>query len=255
MAQCTTSNEKLFGRAIVLEVADGCADTVPLEADWKALAAGTSKSFDFSPNSVTSDADDTQGFVENIVTNADFTLSFEGEVRKQDKLDQYGVGKFIKYFTDEIKAARQPSLWVRMEFGPVTFIGYMIINALSSDGGTNDIVTFSTEFKVADASTVQVLDNSASGPLVFVRDLPATKSADADNDVVWDVEVGGGRPGYTFKWYFGSTLIDPAINPTAATATLINRAVTSASAGSYRCEVTDATGTKITSTTSVLTVT
>ena len=175
-ANCPTDNTKLFGRAIVLEVADGCADTVPQESEWKALAAGTSKGFDFSPNSVTSDADDTKGYVENIVTNADFTISFEGEVRRNDKLDQYGVGRLIKYFNTEIQAARQPTLWVRMEFGPVTFIGYMLINALSSDGGTNDIITFSTEFKVAAADTIQVVDTDDSVPATGVTVTPATAS-------------------------------------------------------------------------------
>lgn len=175
-ANCPTDNTKLFGRAIVLEVADGCADAVPLESEWKALAAGTSKGFDFSPNSVTSDADDTKGYVENIVTNADFTISFEGEVRRNDKLDQYGVGRLIKYFNTEIKATRQPTLWVRMEFGPVTFIGYMLINALSSDGGTNDIITFSTEFKVADADTIQVIDTDNEVPVTGVALTPATTS-------------------------------------------------------------------------------
>ena len=176
MAICQTDNSKLFGRAIVLEVADGCADTVPTEAQWKALAAGTSKGFDFSPNTVTSDADDTKGYVENIVTNSDFTISFEGEVRKNDKLDQYGIGNFIKYYNSEIKAARQPTLWVRMEYGPVTFVGYMVITALSSDGGTNDIVTFTTEFKVADADTVDVTDTTAPVPVASVSITPATST-------------------------------------------------------------------------------
>jgi len=175
-ANCPTDNTKLFGRAIVLEVADGCADAVPAESEWKALAAGTSKGFDFSPNSVTSDADDTKGYVENIVTTADFTISFEGEVRRNDKLDQYGVGRLIKYFNTEIQAARQPTLWVRMEFGPITFIGYMLINALSSDGGTNDIITFSTEFKVAAADTIQVIDTDNEVPVTGVVLTPATTS-------------------------------------------------------------------------------
>lgn len=176
MAICQTDNTKLFGRAIVLEVADGCADTVPQESEWKALAAGTTKSFDMSPNSVTSDADDTKGYVESIVTNADLTISFEGEVRKNDKLDQYGVYRLIKYFNTEIQAARQPTLWVRMEFGAVTLQGYMLINALSSDGGSNDIVTFSTEFKVADASTFQVFDTDSTVPATGVTVTPATTS-------------------------------------------------------------------------------
>lgn len=173
-ANCPTDNTKLFGRAIVLEVADGCPDQVPQESEWKALAAGTSKGFDFSPNTVTSDADDTKGYVENIVTNSDFTISFEGEVRRNDKLDQYGFGRYTIYYNTEIQAARQPTLWVRMEHGPVTFIGYMVITALSSDGGTNDIIPFSTEFKVSDASTVQVIPTDDSVPATGVTVTPAT---------------------------------------------------------------------------------
>lgn len=176
MAICTTDNTKLFGRAIVLEIADGCADTMPQESEWKALAAGTSKSFDLSPNSVSSDADDTRGYVENIVTNADLTISFEGEVRRNDRLDQYGVYRLVKYFNNEIQASRQPTVWIRMEFGAITFIGYMLINALSSDGGSNDIVTFSTEFKVADATTIQVIDTDEPVPATGVTVTPATTS-------------------------------------------------------------------------------
>lgn len=258
MANCQNSNERVFGSATVLELAYGCPDARPAEDDWKALGAGTTKGISLSPNSVTSDADDTGGWVENIITNADMTFSFDGEVRKHDKLDQFGYANLFKYFTDEVSAKRQPTLWARMTIGPLEFSGYMVISdATPADGGSNDIITFSVEFKVSDGTTVKVenLDTPITVPLAFIKDLPATKTADADNDVVWDVEVEGGRPMYIYKWYFGSTLIDPTINPTAATATLVNRAVTSASAGSYRCEVTDNTGTKITSTTSVLTVT
>lgn len=258
MANCQNSNERVFGAATVLELAMGCPDTVPLESDWKALGAGTSKGLDFAPNSVTSDADDTAGWVENITTNADATVSFEGEVRKHDKLDQFGYGNLVKYFADEINAKRQPTLWVRMAVGPIEFTGYMVISNLTpADGGSNDIITFSVEFKVSDGTTVKIENTDApvTEPLAFLRDLPATKSADVDNDVVFDVEVEGGRPMYSYKWYFGNTFIDPAINSSAATATLVNRAVTTSSSGSYHCEVTDNSGAKITSTTSVLTVT
>lgn len=176
MADCQNSNERLFGGAVVLEVADGCSDTAPQESEWKALAAGTSKGFDFSPNTVTSDADDGGGYVESIITNADFTISFEGEVRKKDKLDQYGIGRFIKYFAGELSARRQPGIWVRMEYGPVTFMGYMVVTALSSDGGTNDIVSLTTEFKVGDASTIQVIDTDETVPATGVTVTPATTS-------------------------------------------------------------------------------
>lgn len=176
MQGCPTDNTKLFGRAVVLEVALGCADTVPTESERLPLMAGTSKGFDYSPNTVTSDADDTKGYVENIVTNSDFTISFEGEVRKRDKLDQFGVGRFVKYYNDEVKASRQPTIWVFMDYGPVRFQGYMVITALSSDGGTNDIVTLSTEFKVADSDTIVVDDTADDVAVTGVSTTPATTS-------------------------------------------------------------------------------
>ncbi|MEQ9830552.1 Ig-like domain-containing protein [Pectobacterium versatile] len=155
----------LVGKNVVLEVALGCADTAPTEVDWQALAAGTSKTIDFSPNTVTSDADDKGAWVDNAITNADATISFEGEVRKNDALDQFGFGKFVKYFTDEMNAKRQPTLWVRVQLGPIEFVGYMVATALSTDGGTNDIVSFSTEFKVYDGNTVAV---------TLISDVPVT---------------------------------------------------------------------------------
>lgn len=176
MQGCSTDNSKLFGRAVVLEVALGCPDAIPPESERRALMAGTSKGFDFSPNTVTSDADDTKGYVENIVTNSDFTISFEGEVRKRDKLDQFGVGNYIKYYNDEVKAGRQPTIWVFMDYGPVTFAGYMVITALSSDGGSNDIVTLSTEFKVADSDTIDVQLTGDEVPVTGVTVTPQTTS-------------------------------------------------------------------------------
>lgn len=178
----------LVGKNVVLEVALGCADTVPTEVDWQALAAGTSKTIDFSPNTVTSDADDKGAWVDNAITNADATISFEGEVRKNDALDQFGFGKFVKYFTDEMNAKRQPTLWVRVQLGPIEFVGYMVTTALSTDGGTNDIVTFSTEFKVYDGNTVSVtlIDTV---PVTGVTLSPATSTGAAGGTSTFTVTV------------------------------------------------------------------
>lgn len=176
MAFCQTDNTKLFGRAVILEVADGCADAVPAEADFKLLMPGTSKTFDASPNTTTSSADDTKGWVENIVTSSDLSIPFEGEVRVNDRSDQYGVYKFIKYFFSEINAGRQPTVWVRFTMGQIQIQAYMVITALSNDGGTDDIVTLSTEFKVADGSTVQVTDVADDVPVTGVTVAPKTAS-------------------------------------------------------------------------------
>ena len=97
-------------------------------------------------------------------------------MRKRDKLDQFGVGKFIKYYNDEVKAGRQPTIWVFMDYGPVQFQGYMVITALSSDGGSNDIVTLSTEFKVSDSDTIDVQETPDEIPVTGVVLTPATTS-------------------------------------------------------------------------------
>ena len=189
MAICQNSNERVFGAATVLELAMGCPDVVPAEVDWKALGAGTSKGLDFAPNSVTSDADDTAGWVENITTNADATVSFEGEVRKHDKLDQFGYGNLVKYFADEINAKRQPTVWVRMEVGPIEFTGYMVISNLTpADGGSNDIITFSVEFKVSDGTTVKI-ENVDAVPVTGVTLTPVTSTGVAGGTGTFTVTV------------------------------------------------------------------
>ncbi|MCX8650948.1 hypothetical protein J3U21_11455 [Gilliamella sp. B2776] len=156
MAECSEQNSQLFGAAVVLEVCDGCPDKTPKEADWKALMAGKSKGIDYGPNTATSDADDQGGFAESIVINADIALSFEGEVRVNDKLDQYGFFKLERYFTTELANKRQPSLWVRLMYGENTFVAYMNITSLSWNGGSNDIVSASLEFKVASSKSVKI---------------------------------------------------------------------------------------------------
>lgn len=161
MSNCTQQNNKLFGGTVVLEVADGCPDKKPSEIEWKSLMAGTSKGLDYSPNTVTSDADDQGGFVEAIVTNVDMSLSFEGEVRTNDALDEYGFFKLERYFTKEIANKRQPAIWVRLMYGENTFVGYMNITSLSWSGGTNDLVTASLEFKVASSKSVKITGNVA----------------------------------------------------------------------------------------------
>lgn len=218
MDDCQNSNERLFGGAVVLEVADGCPDVKPLESEWLALAAGTTKGFDFNPNTTTSDADDGGGYVETIVTNSDFTISFDGEVRVKDKLDQYGFGRFTKYFHTEVAARRQPGIWVRLGYGPVEFIGYMNITALNSSGGTNDITPFTTEFKVGDASTIEVNENN-SVEVTGVTVTPTTSTGTAGGTSTFTVNIA--PTGATNKDFTVAST-----DPTKATATASGTTVT-----------------------------
>lgn len=165
MADCKVQNGKLFGGSVILELADGCPDTKPKDTDFKLFMAGTSKGLQFGMNAVTSDADDQGGFQESIVTNADITVPFEGEVRVNDKSDEYGFHKMERYVFAELKARRQPTVWLRMRGrGENVFTAYMVVTSFESSGGTNDIVSASIEFKVAASETVSIdLASTASG--------------------------------------------------------------------------------------------
>ncbi|KOR02497.1 Ig-like domain-containing protein [Pluralibacter gergoviae] len=158
MQGCANDFGKLIGKVAVLRMAFGCPDTVPALSEWKRLGAMTTKSIDYSMNTVNSEADDAKGLVENLVNNMDFTISGEGEFRKSDKDNEIGAWRLSKYIFDEVQAGRQPTVWVRFDFAGEnagTYLqGYMNTTSWSGDFGTSDISTFSGEWKVYDADTV-----------------------------------------------------------------------------------------------------
>lgn len=232
MAICANDNGIITGRQSLIELADGCWDDVPAEEDWKFFAPMTSKGVDFSPSTTTSEADDGDGFVATLVTTADLTISGDFEVRKADKADEYGVHNLIKYFVTEVKARRQPSLWVRQTTGNTVVVAYCNITALSYDGGTNDIITGSVEFKPYDGSTVDV---SSIEDLTLTTDISKTASVAASSALTLGpvVAAGGVKP-YSYQWYKGTS---PISNATSATFTKTPAAT--GDAGTYFCRVTD----------------
>lgn len=232
MAICANDNGIITGRQSLIELADGCWDAVPVEEDWKFFAPMTSKGVDFSPSTTTSEADDGDGFVATLVTTADLTISGDFEVRKADKADEYGVHNLIKYFVTEVKARRQPSLWVRQTTGNTVVVAYCNITALSYDGGTNDIITGSVEFKPYDGSTVDV---SSIEDLTLTTDISETKTVATGNTLtLGPVVAAGGVEPYTYQWYKGTSPIS-----SATTNTFTKTTAAAGDAGKYFCRVMD----------------
>ncbi len=232
MAECANDNGTLVGRYSRLYLADGCPDTEPTEEEWKLLGPMTSKGVDFSPNTVTSDADDTGGFVVSLVTNSDLTISGEGEVRARDKADEYGIHHLIQVYVTEQKAMRQPTMWVRLVTGQTVITMYGVLTALSYDAGTNDIITFSVEFHPADSDTVDVM---SLADLTLTTDLPSTQSvATGATLTLGPVVAAGGTAPYTYVWKKGSTVISGA-----TTATYTKATAAAGDAGTYTVTVTD----------------
>lgn len=233
MALCQNDNGTLVGRYARLYLANGCADTEPLEDDWKLLGPMTSKGVDFSPNTVTSDADDTGGFVVSLVTNSDLTISGEGEVRHSDKADEYGIHHLISMYVTEQKAMRQPTLWVRLVTGSTVITMYGVLTALSWDAGTSDIITFSVEFHPADSGTVDVMSLE---DLTLTTNLPANKTVAPNATLtLGPVVPAGGTAPYTYVWKKGGTVISGA-----NTATYTKATAAAGDAGTYTVTVTDA---------------
>ena len=170
MQGCANDFGKLIGKVAVLRMAFGCPDAVPALSEWKRLGAMTTKNIDYSMNTITSSADDAKGITENLVDSMDITIGGEGENRRRDKNSEIGSWRMAKYVFDEIRAGRQPTVWVRFDFtgeDAGTFImGYFNTTSWSGEFGTSDISTFSGEWKVYDADTVvfEVADSiSATG--------------------------------------------------------------------------------------------
>lgn len=177
MANCPVQTNKLIGRNAVIRIAPGCPDQVPAQSTFKRIGAITTKSFDLSPNSITSEADDTKGLIENIVTNMDLSISFDGEYRKRDKDTDFGPLKLLQEIPKEVQMGRQPAYWVQMDFtgeDAVVLQGYFVFTSWSSEFPASEIATYSGELKVSDADSIEWLVEEVAVTGVSVT--PATLS-------------------------------------------------------------------------------
>lgn len=186
--QGCSNNEQLIGRAKTLELAYGCSDQMPAEGDWKLMGLPTSATWDMSPEALTSDADN-GGFSSNLIASLDPTYSIEGEVRVQDRTDEFGIQQFVKYIADEVRARRQPAVWMRFHWGDFYHIGYMVPTGASDGGGVKEIVTYSFEFKLADGNTFQITEADDGIPVTGVTVAPTTSTVAAGSSTTFTVNM------------------------------------------------------------------
>ncbi|WYX00649.1 Ig-like domain-containing protein [Proteus vulgaris] len=177
MAQCPDDKGPVMGNAGILRIAKGCPVQVPAQDKFLRLGALTSKSFDFGMETASSNADDTKNLTEAIVTGADFTISFDGELKKSGATGSISAFEVGKEILDEILAGRQPSYWVQLDMkgdGSDVVQGYMNFTSWSMEFPTKEISTYSGELKVADAETVEWLQEEIVVESIAVE--PATLS-------------------------------------------------------------------------------
>jgi len=93
----------------------------------------------------------------------------------------------VKYFFDEVRARRQPGIWMRFHWGDYYHIGYMVITALSDGGGVKEIVTYSLELKLADGNTFQIIETDGDIPVTAISVTPTTSTVAAGNSTTFTV--------------------------------------------------------------------
>ena len=236
MQNCTSTFDRLVGRAKTLELAYGCPDTLPSESEWKLLGLPTSASWDLSPESLTSGADD-GGFTSTMIASLDPTYSVEGEVRVNDRTDEFGIQQFLKYYVDEIRARRQPTVWMRFHWGNYYHIGYMVASGLSDGGGVKEIVTYSLELKLNEGTSFQITSDGEQVAVTGVTVTPATTSGAVGSTVQLTANVSpAGASNKSGTWKSSDT----------AKATVdANGLVTRKAAGSVSVTFTTSDGAKV----------
>lgn len=175
MAQCPDDKGLVMGNAGILRIADGCSSPIPDQSAFLRLGALTSKSLDYGTETVTSKADDTKGLTEAIVTGADVTIKFDGEIKRKGVDGSTSAFDIAKYIMEEIKAGRQPSKWVQLDMkgdGSDVIQGYMNFTSWSMEFPTKEIATYSGELKIADADSFEWLQEEVA--VLGVSAEPAT---------------------------------------------------------------------------------
>lgn len=239
MEGCASSFDRLIGRAKTLELAYGCPDVRPEESEWKLLGLPTSATWDLSPESLTSDADD-GGFTSTMIASLDPTYSIEGEVRLKDRSDEFGIQQFAKYVVDEVRARRQPTVWMRFHWGDSYHIGYMVASGLSDGGGVKEIVTYSLELKLNEGTTFEIEPDGSDVPATGVTVTPTSASVAAGASTTFTVNVSPANA--SVKTFTVSSSV-----PARATATISGNTVTvnapsGATAGNANITVTTTDG-------------
>ncbi|EMP4183880.1 Ig-like domain-containing protein [Proteus mirabilis] len=177
MAQCPEDKGNMLGDHGILRIAKGCPSQVPDQISFMRFGAVTSKSLDYGMETVNSNADDTPGLSEAIVTGADLTISVDGEMRVTPLPGSTSAMNFAKELLEEIQARRQTGYWVQLDMrgdGKEILQGYFNFTSWSMEFPTRELATYSGELKVHTATTVEWLTEEVAVESIAVE--PSTLS-------------------------------------------------------------------------------
>ncbi|EPN9924558.1 Ig-like domain-containing protein [Proteus mirabilis] len=220
MAQCPEDKGNMLGDHGILRIAKGCPSQVPDQSSFMRFGAVTSKGLDYGMETVNSNADDTPGLSEAIVTGADLTISVDGEMRVTPLPGSTSAMNFAKELLEEIQARRQTGYWVQLDMrgdGKEILQGYFNFTSWSMEFPTRELATYSGELKVHTATTVEWLTEEIAVESIAVE--PATLSVKVGETKTFTVKF---TPTDATNKSYTATSAKPATATTTQLATLVS---------------------------------
>lgn len=144
MAVCNTSGNYV-GKSVVVEFVESCGDTDPTALSYLPIGSSNQKDINVGTTTTDTTSDGTGGVQSSIVTFLTFSATVSGFATTQDGI-AVNQALLKKYLVNEVKAGRQPTVWVRAVFPDVTYYSFCNVTTNSNGAPTTDATTYSFEF-------------------------------------------------------------------------------------------------------------
>lgn len=208
MANCSSTN--YTGREVVLSVAPGCGDALPLESEWIPAGALRNKGYEASSDTIDFTTDDSQGgYREEIGSFKTFTISLDGIVKFSDADTMRGFHLLERTFMDNERGADRV-IWARLDFPDQTITGFMMISSIGRESPYDDAITFSGELTKAPSAFGVIAEPKTPGSATAPQSItvtPATLSlaVAAQENVSATVAPSGASQGVF--WYSSNVAV------------------------------------------------
>ncbi len=152
MANCSTSKNNP-GKNVAVEFATGCGDDVFLSKTYKPLGTINAKDLTFAAVEADNTNDQSGSTTSGIVVRTSFDITVAGFLA-DDSATSFQKELILYYFA-ELKAGRQPTVWIRISGPnyPYTWHIFMNYKGGGQGLGTADVQSGSFDFSVTDTGT------------------------------------------------------------------------------------------------------
>lgn len=140
MADCPQVN--VIGRAVPWEFFElVCGDADPTTLSYLPVGSLNNKTWNLSSQVTDNTSDSTIGVTSSLVTYISLESTASGFATGEDGTLS-NQARLYKYYTDEVQAGRQPTMWVRVTFPDITVYAFVNITGYNRSMASGETVTF-----------------------------------------------------------------------------------------------------------------